>query len=151
MSAGELLPLSMVVAFLIISVLLILRRNGNGSSNGMGNGWRELAEERRRDLEMWRELAIWRGEQLRRSGIAPVELAEVETLSSVSEDIQRQFSMDEIDGLAFAIGIAPDAIPGDTASERARELVMAANRRQLLERLLAQVAKERPARPARTQ
>ena len=47
-------------------------------------------------------------------------------------------------GLAFNIGINPGDFGGDTEPELARELVMAANRRGKLERLLAEIDKERP-------
>ena len=65
-------------------------------------------------------------------------------MSKIAIDIQGLFSADEMKGLAFNIGINPGDFGGDTEPELARELVMAANRRGKLERLLAEIDKERP-------
>lgn len=52
-----------------------------------------------------------------------------------------QFSRDEMDGLAFELGIE---LTGDTRGERARNLAVAARNRQLIDRLIELCRKERP-------
>lgn len=139
MSELPLLTLVMVIALSLVSMLAISRRNGSGSS-----AWERILSDVREERDMWRDLAIHRGEQLSRVGVTPVTLSEIETLSALARDIEKKFSMSEIDVLAFAIGINPESLQRDTVSELARELVMAANRRNRLEQLIAQMHKERP-------
>lgn len=136
---SEFLPISLVAALLLVSVLAIVRRNGSGSRE-----WQVLVHDIREERDMWRDLAIERGEQLAREGISPVSATELETLSALATDIQAKFSMDEMKTLALTVGVNPESLQQDTSGELARELVMSANRRNRLERLIAEMHKERP-------
>ena len=71
-------------------------------------------------------------------------MAQAETIYSTVKDISEEFSIDELDTLMLAINIKPDTISGDTIDERARELVLAADRRGKLAALVRAVRKERP-------
>lgn len=64
-------------------------------------------------------------------------------LAALGRQIQEHFSRDEIDGLAFELGVN-DAMSGDTNAARARELVQVAFRRGLLVRLIALYREQRP-------
>lgn len=55
--------------------------------------------------------------------------------ASLSQFIRQKFSVDEIDGLAFDLGLAPDQLPGNTRATRARALVQWAADRGMLEEL----------------
>lgn len=85
-----------------------------------------------------------RGEQLERAGITPIVRSEAELMSSIAKDLREGFSKEEVDGLAFDIGIKPDDIAGDTLPERARSLVLAASRQRKLMRLVNRMNEERP-------
>ena len=50
--------------------------------------------------------------------------------------IKEHFSIDEIDELAFGLGINPEDLPGETRSKRARELVEFARRAGVLPQLV---------------
>jgi hypothetical protein len=63
--------------------------------------------------------------------------------TKLAASIVRQFSREEINGLAFAIGIDPDDVTGDSQDERARQLVLLAERRGLFDALEAEVSKQR--------
>ena len=54
------------------------------------------------------------------------------------------FSRDEIDGLAFDVGIDPESLGGETKATRARELVTAARQQGKLERLVEVCREFRP-------
>ena len=54
------------------------------------------------------------------------------------------FSRDEIDGLAFDVGIDPESLGGETKAARARELVTAARQQGRLERLVEVCREFRP-------
>lgn len=137
---SDLLPLALVVSLSVISLVAILRRNGHAN----GETQRRLIEEMRGERAVLLRLIMERGEQLQRAGITPVSLSEIETLWNLAQTIEAKFSMDEMKTLAFSVGIKPDSLPQDTSGELARELVMAANRRNKLERLITEMAKERP-------
>lgn len=53
------------------------------------------------------------------------------------------YSLDELDGLAFELGLA-DALTGETLENRAASLVMAALRRGILSELVAIARRDRP-------
>lgn len=153
LTPAEALPILLVVGLLLISVLLVLRKNGNGATNGqatrelsdVAKGWRDLYEEAIEDRDSWREVAMLRGEQLDRAGITPIVRSEAELMSGIAKDMREGFSKDEVDGLAFDIGIKPDDLKGDTLPERARSLVLAASRQRKLMRLVNRMNEERPA------
>lgn len=137
MTAAEFFPILVVVMLSLISALSLLRRNGSSGE------WKELARQLLNERNYWMQLARARGEQLDEAGIPAVSLVETQLMIELARDIEQQFSMSEMDGLAFAIGIKPEAVPGDTASEHARELVMAAGRRDKLRALIEQMKRER--------
>lgn len=145
------LPL-LVAGLLLISVLLVLRRGNNGSANGhamsqlsdVAKGWHDLYDEAAEDRDSWREVAMLRGEQLERAGITPIVRSEADLMSGIAKDLREGFSKDEVDGLAFDIGIKPDDLGGDTLPERARSLVLAASRQRKLMRLVNRMNEERP-------
>ena len=58
--------------------------------------------------------------------------------------IYHGFSIQEINDLAFQLGINPEELSGDTVKARARELVSIAGRRGVMTDLLALVREERP-------
>lgn len=146
------------LALILISIVSIFRRNGNGNGSGSRNGngsvaadtermsaaWQMLTQEQRREIEIWRELAGLRGDQLADAHVEPATMAQAETIYSTVKDISEEFSIDELDTLMLAINIKPDTISGDTIDERARELVLAADRRGKLAALVRAVRKERP-------
>lgn len=101
---------------------------------------RELMNER----DLYRQLAKARGEQLDRVGVQSMTMAEMQLMGALVEDITQRFSRDEIETLAMQIGIDPEEIAGDTATAKARELVRAADRRNVLQVLIDEIAKERP-------
>ena len=57
--------------------------------------------------------------------------------------IETLFSLDEMAGLAFDLGLDGD-VTGETTSARARSLVAQANRRGLMDRLIALCREQRP-------
>lgn len=142
MTADEFLPILVVVMLSLISALSLLRRNGNG--NGSSGEWKDLARQLLNERNYWMQLARARGAQLDEAGIPAVSLVETQLMIELANDIERHFSMSEMDGLAFAIGIKPEDVAGDTAGEHARELVMAAGRRNKLRALIEEMKLERP-------
>lgn len=54
------------------------------------------------------------------------------------------FSSEELNGLAFAIGIDMSNVPGESLDERARGLLAAAERRRLVHDLVIRCQQERP-------
>ena len=64
--------------------------------------------------------------------------------SSLATLIVAAFSRDEIDGLAFDVGIDPESLGGETKAARARELVTAARQQGRLERLVEVCREFRP-------
>ncbi len=153
LTPAEAIPLLLVVGLLLISVLLVLRRNGSANGNGqtirqlsdVASAWRDLYDETAEDREAWRELALMRGEQLERVGITPIIRSEAEVMADMARDLRENWSKEELDTLAFDIGIKPDDLKGDTLPERARALVMLANRQRKLQRLAGRMNEERPA------
>ena len=63
---------------------------------------------------------------------------------SLATLIVAAFSRDEIDGLAFDVGIDPESLGGETKATRARELVTAARQQGRLERLVEVCREFRP-------
>lgn len=152
LTPAEALPILLAVGILLISVLLVLRRNGSGATNGnttkelsdVAKGWREMYEEVSDDRDSWREVAMLRGEQLDRAGITPIVRSEAELMGGIAKDLREGFSKEEVDGLAFDIGIKPDDLKGDTLPERARSLVLSAGRQRKLVQLVNRMNEERP-------
>lgn len=70
-------------------------------------------------------------------------MAQAESVHDTIKDLARGFSIDELDTLMLSIDIKPDSIGGDTIEERARELVLAADRRGRLESLVRAARQER--------
>lgn len=138
LAVDSLVPLILTVGSLLVSVLLVLRRNGSG--NGHASGSPKLEEELRRERDWWRDQAM--------SLMSQGDDGDYDRMSALADRIEAQFSLEEIDGLAFSTGVNPDNIPGKTAESRARELVVAAARRGRLARLERIVERERPSASA---
>lgn len=66
------------------------------------------------------------------------------TRSKVADLIARHFSSDEIDGLAFDLDLNGDYVEVDTKAGKARELVLACDRRSLMDDLLHVCKEKRP-------
>lgn len=62
----------------------------------------------------------------------------------IAELINRHFSADEIDGLAFDLDLNGDYVATDSRAGKARELVLACDRRSLLPDLLSVCRSKRP-------
>ena len=73
----------------------------------------------------------------RARGIGPGDLARL------ARTIQAYFSMEEIDSLAFELGVT-SAMSGDTAEARARAMVDIARKRGLIARLIQLYREQRP-------
>jgi hypothetical protein len=58
--------------------------------------------------------------------------------------MKKHFSIDEIDDIAFSLGISSYEIGGDTIGARARELIMYCQRVELTADLIQQVKELRP-------
>lgn len=149
MTLADSLPLISLIGLLIVTVLTLVKRTTNGvgaatAARMIGEAWKALYDEKVREADIQRALARARGEQLDKAGISPISEAQAESLSDTAKWIEQRFSVDEIDGLAFAVDIRPDSLEGETAAERARELVLAADRRNRLARLVTNARKERP-------
>lgn len=65
---------------------------------------------------------------------------------TVAQAIAMLFSLDEIDDLAFRMGISPGQISGDTTTKRARELVDYMRRHNRLDELVGLARQLRPTR-----
>lgn len=152
---AELLPLFLVASLVLLSLVIVLRRSSNGASDARNGhtaatidrlsiAWQQMLRDAIEDRDAWRELALRRGEQLGRMGVTPASRTEVEVLTELAKDIERRFSAEELDTLAFDVGIRPDSLPGETLPERARQLVMALDRRNRLSTLVAEVKRQRP-------
>ena len=102
-----------------------------------------LTQEQRREIEIWRELAHLRGEQLAQARIEPATSAQAESIYDTIKDFAEQFSIDELNTLMLSVDIKPDQIAGDTIEERARELVLTADRRGKLVALVRAARQER--------
>jgi len=141
----ELFPLIAVLSLTAISLVVILRRNGHSTETSQVAGaYQTLLDDLRRERDQYREAYELMSAQMRTMGIQPASLDAMETLSRLARDIERQFSIDEMDALAMDIGIKPEHISGDTTESKARNLVMAADRRRKLERLVREVTAQRP-------
>lgn len=64
----------------------------------------------------------------------------------LAAELADAFNLEELEDLAFHLGIAADTIPGDTVPVRARELVRYCRRRGMTERLRKTAAEKRPRR-----
>jgi hypothetical protein len=148
LTLGDLLGLVLTGVLILISLISIYRRNGNSSTaqdaRMMSGAWQTLVQEQRREIAILRELASLRGEQLERARIEPATHAQAESIYETIRDLAEAFSVDELDTLMLSIDIKPDSIRGDTIEERARELVLAADRRGRLEALIRSARRERP-------
>lgn len=88
--------------------------------------------------------------QLESMGVTPVWRPKGKPGEAVSEtvtlskEIERLFSMDEMTRLAADAGIPPESYDGDTAPARALELVLYAQRHGTLSTLIAACRKARP-------
>ena len=96
--------------------------------------------------------------QIRRAGMTPEwipappapapdprgQKAETERQVHLYQMIEHQFDVDEVNGLAFDLGIPPDELTGGTGAARARALVLYAQRRGKLNALIDLCRRERP-------
>lgn len=64
--------------------------------------------------------------------------------SQLREMLKQQFSMSELDELAFSLEIDADELSGTTRATRVNSLISYAERRNMLDKLTELVAKERP-------
>lgn len=62
---------------------------------------------------------------------------------NIQKEIAARFSMDEINDLAFQLGLQDD-VTGETVSSRAKSLVLAAGRRDILPKLVEIAKRDRP-------
>lgn len=139
---------------LIVISLISLSRRGNGNGNGhgsvaadaerIGSAWRALVQEQREEIEIRDAQIQLLIEQLSRARIEPATRAQAETLYEMAKEIREEFSLDEIDTLALSAGVRPDDISGTTTLERARELVLVADRRGTLSALMRAIREARP-------
>jgi uncharacterized coiled-coil protein SlyX len=90
-------------------------------------------------------------EQIEAAGLVPVwkahrraPSARIAAHITLAGQVAEQFSVDEIDNLAFDIGIEPEDIGGATRNERARQLVDMARRHGKLQDLERRMAELRP-------
>ncbi len=60
------------------------------------------------------------------------------------EVLEQRFSNDDLRGLVFALGLDYDNLPGQTKSNKARELVLYCERRLKLDALAAEIRRTRP-------
>lgn len=113
----------------------------------------ELREERAIDFEEMRELRDGIGrlvEQIRRANLSPVWTPDQvkrrlrADQAEMVKRIERQFNVEEIDALAFELGVVADEIKGETRGERARSLVQWSARHGLFIELTRRVDEERP-------
>lgn len=151
LTASDVLMLA-TLALIAISLMSIYRRNGNGNGHGstaadaerISSAWRALTQEQRHEIEIRDAHIALLMEQLSRARIEPATHAQAESIYDTIKQISDEFSIDELDTLMLAINIRPDQIGGDTIDERARELVLAADRRGKLAQLIRAMHRERP-------
>jgi hypothetical protein len=115
----------------------------------------QLAAMQRR-MEAWMEYARKLADIIRRElGMEPPPAPEeppspasgkpaVRDVAGLARRIGEQFSKEEIDGLAFDIGVEPESLGGVTRPARARELAATAERAGKLEELAKRVSELRP-------
>lgn len=148
LTLGDLLGLALTGIVIVISLMSILRRSGNGSTAAdaqqISVSWRMLTQEQRREIEIRDAHILLLMDQLRRVRVEPAPRAQAESVYDTIKEIGDEFSIDELDTLMLAINIKPDSIGGDTIDERARELVLAADRRGKLNALVQAMRQERP-------
>lgn len=141
----------------LMSLLSALRSSGKPSTEKLSEidrivgAWRALAEERGRIAdECNKENDVKDGhiallmQQLSQARIEPVTVAQAESVYETIQYFADEFSIDELDTLMLSIGVYPESIRGETIDARARELVLAADRRGKLTALVTASKKERP-------
>lgn len=107
-------------------------------------------------VEIEHELALWRAyarltyKRLRELGDtehpAPPDVQRSTVpinRQNIQKEIAARFSMDEINDLAFQLGLQDD-VTGETVSSRAKSLVLAAGRRDILPKLVEIAKRDRP-------
>lgn len=68
-------------------------------------------------------------------------------VTAIHERLVRSYSIDEMDDLAFGLGVPPEELGEDTLSGRARALIQYMQRREQLPELLAAMNRKRPKKP----
>jgi len=68
-------------------------------------------------------------------------------VTAIHERMVRSYSIEEMDDLAFGLGVPPEELGEDTLSGRARSLVQYMQRREQLPELLAAMNRKRPKKP----
>lgn len=142
------------LAMIVASAWSIMRRVGSRSGNGNGyiagdaerisGAWRALVQEQRKEIEIRDAQILLLMEQLSRARIEPVTRAQAETIYEMAKEIREEFSLNEIDTLALSAGVRPDDVGGETIDDRARELVLIADRRSTLPALMRAIREARP-------
>lgn len=79
-----------------------------------------------------------------KSSTAPPAALTSTDAALLAQKIDAQFDVDEVNGLAFDLGIPPDELTGGTGAARARALVLYAKRRHKGNELIALCRAERP-------
>lgn len=118
----------------------------------------EMLSDREELAELRVEIAEWRAgmrlvfAQLKAAGMTPAwspreqpaSRASHRVSAALAARIARQFNREEIDGLAYELGILSDEFGGETVAAHARELTDLAWRRGLSEALVKRVNELRP-------
>lgn len=148
LTLSDLLGLVLTGLLIVISLGSIWRRNGNGliasDAQQISASWRMLTQEQRREIEILNTRILLLMDQLQQLCVEPATIAQAESIYDTIKTLGDEFSIDELDTLMLAINIKPDSIAGDTIEERARELVLAADRRGKLVALIHAMHRERP-------
>lgn len=92
------------------------------------------------------KLRAWKQSQERRYHLTTVQ-EQASRLVQIRQLIGELFSLDEMDTLMFDLGINQEAIRGNTAPEKARELVLYCERRELVDTLVNCCQAARPHAP----
>lgn len=101
----------------------------------------------RAEMEEWQRGMKRVFEQMQAAGLVPVWTPRAREYrpptkrpnATLANRIAEQFNIDEINGLAYDIGILPDEFPGETKEQRARELVELSSRRGIGPALVGRV------------
>lgn len=148
LTIGDLLGLVLTGVMIVVSLMTLYRRSGNGSTAAdtqrISASWRMLTQEQRREIEIRDAHIMLLMDQLQRVRVEPAPRAQAESVYDTIKEISDEFSIDELDTLMLAINIKPDQVGGDTIDERARGLVLAADRRGRLAALVRAIRQERP-------
>jgi hypothetical protein len=111
---------------------------------------REELNDLRLEMAEWRHGMAIIFEQMKAAKITPLWTPKEKPprtgrgQSTLAKRIADGFSIDEINGLAYDIGITPEEFAGDTAAARARELVELSHRRGITQALIGRVNELRP-------